>query len=272
MDWKNKSFKVLSLTESETTILNTLGTSKNVQGMARDTFLSRTGINHVLKGLIAKELIKFEWIGKRRFYLAVTLEQLSQKFQQTLDQIEIANKDRKGARIKISKEDEFVIHVGAKEIIPAYKRIASENKNERICAIQHHRSWSVLVEKISSKQLIEFNEAIKENHIILDGMLNRGAYNAYSEEIRKDPEKHADMIKSIEGRMADYTVFSDEFFNYDSEIWIFKTTTLIINWSEEVAIEITNANMTGFLKDMFEFVKDGGSKLDHNKAMRDLLK
>ena len=71
--------------------------------------------------------------------------------------------------------------------------------------------------------------------------------------------------------MADYTVFSDEFFNYDAEIWIFKTTTLIINWKEEVAIEITNANMTGFLKDMFEFVKVGGSKLDHNKAMRDLL-
>jgi len=118
---------------------------------------------------------------------------------------------------------------------------------------------------------IEFNEAIKKNHIILDGMLNRGAYNAYKEEIKKDPEKHADMIESLEGRMADYTVFSDEFFNYDSEIWIFKTTTLIINWNEEVAIEITNANMTGFLKDMFEFVKEGGSKLDHNKTMRELL-
>jgi len=102
-------------------------------------------------------------------------------------------------------------------------------------------------------------------------MLNRSAYNAYKDEIKKDPEKHADMIKSLEGRMADYTVFSDEFFNYDSEIWIFKTTTLIINWNEEVAIEITNAKMTGFLKDMFEFLKEGGSKLDHNKAMRELL-
>jgi len=130
----------------------------------------------------------------------------------------------------------------------------------------------VLAEKISPEQLIEFNETIKKNHIIFDGMLNRSAYKAYSEEIRKDPEKHTDMIKSLEGRMADYTVFSDEFFNYDSEIWIFKTTTLIINWKKEVAIEITNADMTGFLKDMFEFVKAGGIKHDHNKAIKDLLK
>jgi hypothetical protein len=118
---------------------------------------------------------------------------------------------------------------------------------------------------------VEFNEAIKKNNIILDGMLNKSAYNAYREEIKSNPKKHADAVKSLEGRMADYTVFPDEFFNYDSEIWIFKTTTLIINWHEEVAIEITNANMTGFLKDMFEFVKAGGSKLDHNKAIRELL-
>jgi len=272
MNWADKSLRVLSLTETEISVLNVLNVSKNVQDIAKESSVSRTGVNHVLKNLIYKGLINYEVVGKRHIYSSINLEQLSQKFQQTLDQIEIANKDKKGARIKISKENEFVIHVGAKEIIPAYKRIASENKNERIRAIQHHRSWSVLVEKISSKQLIEFNEAIKENHIIIDGMLNRSAYNAYSKEIIKDPKKHADMIKSIEGRMADYTVFSDEFFNYDSEIWIFKTTTLIINWSEEVAIEITNANMTGFLKDMFKFVKDGGSKLDHNKAVRDLLK
>jgi len=270
MNWADKSLRVLSLTETETSILNVLTAPKNVQDIAKDSGVSRTGVNHVLKNLIYKGLINYEVVGKRRIYSSVNLEQLAKKFQETLDQIEIANKDKKGARIKISKEDEFVIHVGAKEIIPAYKRIASENKNERIRAIQHYRSWSVLAEKISSKQLVEFNEAIKKNHIILDGMLNRGAYNAYKEEIKKDPEKHADMIESLEGRMADYTVFSDEFFNYDSEIWIFKTTTLIINWNEEVAIEITNANMTGFLKDMFEFVKEGGSKLDHNKAMREL--
>lgn len=271
MDWADKSFKILSLTPTETAILNVLGKAKSVQNIAKDTSLSRTGINHALKGLISKGLVKSGIVGKRKFYSSLTLNELSERFKKTLDEIEIANQDKRGAKIKISKEDEFVIHVGAKEIIPAYKRIAAENKNERIRAIQHHRSWKELIEKISPEQLIEFNESIKKNHIILDGMLNRSAYEAYRKEINEDPKKHAEAVKSLEGRMADYTIFSDEFFNYDAEIWIFKTTTLIINWKEEVAIEITNANMTGFLRDMFEFVKEGGSKLDHNKAIRDLL-
>ncbi len=271
MDWRDKSLKILSLTDTETSILNTLTTSKSVQKIAEDSKLSRTGINHALKNLVSKGFVKHESFGKRRLFSALTLKELSQKMQKALDEIEIANTDKKGAKIKISKEDEFIIHVGSKEIIPAYRRIAAENKNERIRAIQHHRSWNELIEKISPGQLVEFNESIIKNHLIIDGMLNRSAYSAYREEIKRDPKKHAEAVKSLEGRMADYTVFADEFFNWDAEIWIFKTTTLIINWHEEVAIEITNENMTGFLKDMFEFVKAGGSKLDHNKAMRELL-
>ena len=102
-------------------------------------------------------------------------------------------------------------------------------------------------------------------------MLNESAYNAYKDELKTEPDKNKSVIKSLEGRMADYTIFPNNMFNYDSEIWLFKTTTLIINWHEEVAIEITNANMTGFFQDMFEYVKAGGRKYDHNEAIRKLL-
>ena len=57
----------------------------------------------------------------------------------------------------------------------------------------------------------------------------------------------------------------------DCELWLFKSTTLLINWHEEVAIEITNQSMTPFLRDMFEFVKSGGKKIDHNKVMKGVL-
>ena len=271
MDWNDISLRILSLTETETQVLNTLNTSKTVQDISKDSGISRTGVNHILKKLVYKKLVSFSVIGKRRVYIAISFEQLSEKLQHGLDKIKIADVNKKGARIVISKRDEFIIHVGTKEIIPAYNRIASENKDERIYAIQHHRSWNELIEKISPKQLVEFNEAIKRNHLIIDGILNKSAYEAYKKEIRDNPEKNEAVVKSLEGRMADYTYFSDEFFNYDAEIWIFKTTTLIINWHEGVAIEITNANMTGFIRDMFAFVKAGADKLDHNQAIRNLF-
>ncbi len=271
MDWNNNSLKMLNLSAAEIAILNSLEEPRNVQGIVRATSLSRTGINHAIRGLIAKGLVEHQSIGKRRSYIAISLERLTQKLKEALGEIEIANKDKKGVKIKVSREDEFIIHIGAREIVPAYARIASENKNERIRAIQHYRSFMEIVEKASSTLIGKFNEAIKSNQIILDGLINESAYRKYAEDIKRDPKKFEGAIESLEGRMADYHVFPDNVFNYDAEIWLFKTTTLIINWKEEVAIEITNSNMTGFLKDMFSFVKAGGRKIDHNKAMRDII-
>jgi hypothetical protein len=103
-------------------------------------------------------------------------------------------------------------------------------------------------------------------------MLNESAYQAYKEEVLNNPRKYKDSVKSLEGRMADYTFFADDVFNHNAELWLFKNTSLLINWHEEVAIEITNKSMTSFLKDMFEFVKKGGHKVDHNQAMKNLGK
>ena len=198
--------------------------------------------------------------GKRKLYIAITDLELRQKLQEMTDSLLIENGSKKGVRIKTSVQNEFIVHVGVSEIIPAYERIASVSKGERVKAIQSSKSWKDLLDKVSSKELIRFNNAIIDNQIIADGILQRNAYKLYGQLLQKDPQRLKESAKSLIGRMADYT-----------EIWIFKTTTLIVNWNEEVAVEITNANMTSFLRDMFEFVKVGGSKVDHNRAMKELL-
>ena len=274
MNWHNKSLKILGLTDTEIEVLKALDLAKSTQDIKRLTGLSRTGIKYVLEKLMEKEMVERAKVGKRFIYIAISKKELTQKLREIFDEINIESRgvgELTGARIKTSKENEFIIHVGAKEIIPAYQRIASINKGERIKAIQHHKSWMELSEKVSKEQLVEFNKSIVKNHLILDGMLNESAYDSYLEEIKKDPRKHKDTVESLSGRMADYTVFPNSFFNYNCELWLFKSTTLLINWHEEVAIEITNQSMTPFLRDMFEFVKAGGKKIDHNKVIRGVL-
>jgi len=271
MDWSHKTLNLLGLNKNEQKILDVLGVAKNVQQIAQDSKLSRTGIVHILKHLKNRGLIKKIKIGKRNLYLSIDKNILLKKMKQISDQIILFESEKRGVGVKISHQDEFVIHVGAQEIVPAYQRIAFENKNDRIRAIQHHKSWLELNEKVSPQQLIDFNQAIIENHLILDGMLNEGAYDSYRQEILANPNRHKDILASLSGRMADYTIFDDNFFNYSTEIWIFKNTALIINWRDEVAIEVTNKDMTAFLKDMFEFVKMGGKKIDHNKMMREIF-
>lgn len=271
MKWTHTSMDLFGLNGTEVQILESLSSTKSVQVVAKETGLSRTGIKYSISNLMHKGLINLIRQGKRKLYIAITEDQLRQKLQQTMDSIVLESGVKEGVRIKTSIEDEFIIHVGPKEIVPAFKRIAYESKDERIKAIQHHRSFNDQVEVATSEQVADFNNAIIKNHIILDGLLNESAYESYVDEIKTDPKKFKEGIQSLEGRMADYSVFPNNRFNYHSEIWLFKTTTLIINWKDSVAIEIINKNMTGFLREMFEYVKEGSRKIDHNKIMREII-
>lgn len=271
MKIEEKVSRLLDLTKLECTILEFLSEAMSIQQISSGIGFSRTGIKYALNSLKEKGFIQRIKYGKRYLFVSITKEELSRKIQDVAEDLLFKDSVRKGARIRTSKEDEFVIHVGTEEILPAYSRIASINKNERIKAIQHHRSWVELTNRITSEQLVEFNNNIIKNKIILDGMLNESAYKSYQKEIDENPEKHKGNVESLKGRMADYTVFPDNYFDYDVEIWMFKNTTLIINWKEEIAIEIINNNMTYFLRDMFDLVKMSGRKIDHNKMVENLL-
>ncbi len=180
-------------------------------------------------------------------------------------------KERKGAQVKVSKASEFNVHVGLAEILPAHARIVSMNPKERVCAIQPNKSWMNLHKKLSPAQLISFNTAIRENNIIIEAVLQENVYKLYTAFFKKNPDMLREIAESFTDRMADYTLLPEEFLDYHTELWLFKTTVLFINWEEEVAIEIQNPDIMHFVKDMFEIIKRGGKKVDHNKAMRELL-
>lgn len=271
MKLNEELIKILGIRKTQNKILTALFEAKTIPEIVGMTGISRTGVVYELKNLQHKEFVKRIKYGKRYVYIAVSDDEFYGLMQHAIDEFKLKDNHIKGARVKTSHENEFIIHVGLKEILPAYQRIASKNRNTRIRAIQHNRSWSELNKKITPEQLIDFNHAIIKNKIILDGMLNEGSYDSYKKEIIQNPQKHKAIVESLGGRMADYTIFQDTFFNCDSEIWIFKNTALIINWKEEIAVEITNQNITKFLTDMFEFVKMGGKKIDHNKMVERIL-
>jgi predicted transcriptional regulator len=271
MEINPKIAKILDLSKLEHRVLEYLFEARSIQQIASGTGFSRTGIKYALKSMIDKGFVQKIKYGKRSLYVSVTKEELSRKIQDIADELVFSGRGLKGVKLRTSKRDEFIIHVGTEEILPAYSRISSMNKNERIKAIQHHRSWVQLTDKITQEQLEEFNNNIIKNKIILDGMLNESAYKSYAKEIVANPKKHKKGVKSLKGRMADYTVFPDKYFDYDAELWMFKNTALVISWKEEIAIEITNKNITSFLKDMFEFVKMQGRKIDHNKMIEEII-
>ncbi len=271
MNWTETTLDILGLNDTEKAILESLSIAKSVQDLALDTKLSRTGINHSLKKLYKKDLITTLRNGKRKLYLAITFKELSLKLQRLQDTINVESTNKKGARIKTSKENEFIIHVGSKDIISMYERIMSLHKGERWKAIQPNKSWMNMHQKLTKRELIHINNAIRENDIIVDAIVQDNAYMLYHEFFKKDPEVLQEVAESFTGRSADYTSLPHSFFDYHTEIWFFERTFSIINWKEEVAIEITNSDIMNFMKDLFEIAKEKGVKVDHNQAMSEIL-
>lgn len=272
MNWSNKSLAFLGLNEAETKILNSFDSAKNHLAVSKEISIPRTTVAFITKNLVKKGFILPIKHGKRFLYVSLSEEQLADRLKQTLGGMRSTANERKGAQIRISKESQFTIHVGIKEVIEAYSRIASANKNTRIKALQSSKSWNTIVEKLAPNELIKFNQSIIENGLIVDGILQEDAYVKYGDYLKSHPEAiNAEAAKSLTGRMADYTIVPPQFFDVYSEIWIFRNTVIIINWREEVAIEITNQEMMGFLRDMFEFVKMGGKKVNHEEEMRKIL-
>jgi len=271
MNWNNKELEMFGFTSIETRILESLQTAKQLNEIAESIKIPRTTIAYSLKSLLKRGLVERVKYGKRYRYISLNNNELSSAIRHVLDEIDIENRLKKGARIKITPEDEFIIHVGSNEIVPAFTKIAFDNKGERIRGIQHHRSFNEQVSVVTPAQIAKFNNAIIENKIILEGILNENAYQSYFDEIKSNPKRFNEEITSLGGRMADYYIFPEGRFDYSSEIWIFKSTTMIINWREKVAIEITNGPMTNFLREMYEYVKESSKKIDHNKILQEVL-
>lgn len=273
MNWSNKSLSFLGLEPAQMKILNALNQGKTHMDVAKETAIPRTTVAFIIKRLINKGLVIPVHFGKRFKYVALTEAQLSQKLEQTLGEMRSTARERKGVQIRLSKENQFTIHIGYTEMVDAYTRIAANNKNTRIKAIQSNKSWNTIVEKLPAQELIQFNKAVIENDLIIDGILQDDYYEMYKQYLKNHPQDIAkSTAKSLTGRMADYTLIPKEFFDFYSEIWIFETTVVIINWKEEIAVEITNEQMMRFLRDMFEFVKMGGRKVNHEAAMMEVLK
>lgn len=272
MNWSNKSLSFLGLGKKEVRVLEAFETAKSHGQVAEGIKIPRTTVAFIAKNLMQKGLLLPVKHGKRFLYISLTEKQLKNRLTQTLGDMRTTANERKGAQIRISKESQFTIHVGLNEVIEAYSHIAVLNKNTRIKAIQSYKSWITIVEKLGPDGLIRFNQFVRDNDLIIEGILQENYYDLYGKYLREHPQSGStDTAESLGQRMADYTLVPAEYFNVYSEIWIFRTTVIIINWQDEVAIEITNDQMMSFLRDMFEFVKASGRKINHEEELRKMM-
>lgn len=264
MNWKNPQLHFLGLDSKEIEILMLLRDPLSIQNAARKCKIPRTTIAFVAKKLTERGFIEKVMIGKRYKYYSISEE----RFNIILENISGSKKEYTPLTTQASSNKKVSYYQGLKNIIRLQADFLSSYKDERVYAIQPNKSWLSLHSKVDDEHVIHVNEIIRNNNLILEGIIEHDAYEHFKAANKK---KFIKLARSFGDRMADYASAPAGFMTDQVEMWIIKDTAMFIDWREEVAIKIIDAHMVYFLHDMFKLVKGQGRKIDHNQSIREVL-
>lgn len=266
MNWKNPQLHFLGLDSKEIEILMLLRDPLSIQNAARKCKIPRTTIAFVAKKLTERGFIEKVMIGKRYKYYSISEE----RFNIILENISGSKKEYTPLTTQASSNKKVSYYQGLKNIIRLQADFLSSYKDERVYAIQPNKSWLSLHSKVDDEHVIHVNEIIRNNNLILEGIIECDAYENFKK-ANQNKRKFVKLTKSFGDRMADYVSAPPGFMTDQVEMWIIKNTAIFIDWRKEIAIKIIDEHMVHLLYDMFKLAKGQGRKIDHNQSIREVL-
>ena len=242
----SEQVEVLGLKKKELRVLNCLKEPLSVAEIVRETNIPRMTIYSVIERLQERKLITFEKRGYQKYWRSTLAENVTGKLNSS----------------------GFVVYEGAKSLSGLYRRIVEESKGDRFYFIEPNRSSIAVHGKMSYEDLLAINNAVREKKIVADGILQDNWLTYTLTSWRKKGKDVRLFLNSFSDRMYNAHVIPAELLDFGSELYIFKGVALLINWRDEVALEIRNKEMVAFLRQMFELLKHFCKKVDVNVAIR----
>lgn len=175
-----------------------------------------------------------------------------------------ANAERQ-LRLKVSRETEFVVYVGWRNMVHVYEREIAVHPRERLLVIQSTQSARTALHKAGESGFEPINRAIKENKLIVETIISRSMFSLYHEHGRA-------WLQSMEGRMSAVRVVPDTVLDFSAELALFRNIALFTNWEEEVLILIKNRDLLAMIKHLYTLLYETGETVDQNEYIRKLIR
>jgi predicted transcriptional regulator len=276
---------ILGLTQCESLIIRHLSRqSYNISQLAKVTKIPRTSLYTSLKNLHKRGLIHPKKKGVSVSFSKIdsdTVQQLYMKAFADLSYSLSSNATRsntdeyfitKQSKTKPQKGDKtgFTMLNGSDALIEGWKDITA-TKQSRVRAIQPTKVLIDILTAVKPEKIIPINNMIKDKEIIMDAIVQENTMSTYMNMFKNSPQLQTDIIKSLEGRSADFTLVENKYLNCHSELIIGARSALILDWRKEMGIEIKNEGMIELLRELFELAKGYGKKTDFTKHVKKYL-
>lgn len=259
---------LLRLTMNERRVLRALPELDgfNVADTARAAKIPRMSTYVALASLKKRGLVDFSRKGRRRFWVRLSHERLANTLYENARTL---SPSHNRVVVTHSEQSGFTTLRGLPHLYTIFERIARGHRGERLSGIQPTGSMKYAVSKLGWKKIEPIQKAIVRNRIIVEGILREDYYPTLLNLLPTKKLK-SEALASFAGRLTDMTIVTNNYLQSESELMMFRDIAFLVNWKDEVALEIKNKEILALLHESFQLMRGYGKKFDQHAYLAKL--
>ncbi len=255
---------IFKFNTSESKLLDMFAESKewvNIADMAKKTHLPRMTCHDAVGSLLKRGILVKKNIKSKKYYTLVdedtAINQVKSIFK---------TKNRAGTKSHIQKSigDDVTILSGIDNCHAVWRKIADLKRGDRIKFIQPNSSIKETFDKLGIDALYPSNDALNDNGIISEGIIQSDCHE-FVFNLLKNASGHDFAIKEL-GKMAkrpsDIILVDRRYFNKSTELFVIKDVVYLVNWKDEIVVEIKNKVIRDFIIELYELARGYGKKIN----------
>ena len=260
-----ESAYILGLDQTEVRILSSIEDSRlTFSQISATTKIPRTSLYYTLPRLLDRKLVNKTKFNGKICWQKSTNEEIKLNFQNALNNISDQNTD--SFTNTLSEDTSITFYHGAENVAKIFEEIVKSPAHSRWYGIQPGPSIMDLIPKVPIQNVVKFNKSVKRKHYIVEGIV----HEYYIDKMKDimEPENFKALLESFGGRTADYAKLPPDYMSeISSEIYLFDERFAIVNWKEEFAVIIKNADVFNLLREMFKSTKYLLHRYDQNEKV-----
>jgi hypothetical protein len=214
--------KLLNLIEKEPLLASEIGKKLSIP---------RATLDRILSQLFARRFVSRKKRGKRFIYKSVSTEEVLSEYG-----LIPANELSAGV----------VVYEGKEALFELTSKFVKLHAKKRVRVLQTKQTWDFWTTHLTKEQNSEINTLLKRERVINEGI--------FSEALLK--EYHKAFFGTYSKRPSTVHVLPEQYAKFATDITVTDKELYVMNWKDEVGIEITNKDTVEAFNQIFNFINE----------------
>lgn len=158
------------------------------------------------------------------------------------------------------------LHVssGMENLNREFMKILEIDGGNRLYAIQGSGISKTILNKIDNEFIFDFHQEVRRQELIIEGVIAESVFQLFKQMTVAQLDSHLDRLTIV-------YVLPDELIHFPFDVFIFKDTTLLIDYEKERLVRIEDGAFAQVFKALFNLAQQFGTKVNLNQHIEKLI-